>query len=184
MVFSKRTGKVQRALKRKTPLHRLKSSRQLQKSELFPSSFCWHRGHGATALEKSCWASFVTLQFLLYLSFAEAHRRAELLGSCTACFVLTILPSDPFTNKAFSKHVFKQCLSCCWSPWLGSWRVWVGTIPFWAVALQNHSGCWWSCSRTKDCTWAWVLCFELRLNWRTPNLRQPLLGISWPANRS
>ena len=45
--------------------------------------------------------------------FAQAHRRAELLGSCTACFVFTILPSDPFTNKAFSKHVFKQCLSFC-----------------------------------------------------------------------
>lgn len=106
---------------------------------------------------------YVTLGFLPYPSFAQALRTAELLGSCTACFVFTILPSDPFTNKAFSKHVFKQCLSFCWSLWLGSWRVRVGTIPFWAVALQNRSGHRQSCLCTRAPTQAWVLCFELGL---------------------
>lgn len=137
---------------------------QLQKSEPFPSSFCWQQGHGATSLEKSCWASFVSRRFLLDPGFAQAHGRAELLGSCTACLVFTVLPSDPFTNKAFSKHVFKQCLSFCWSPGLGSWCVRVGTIPFWAVALQNCSGHRQSCSRTTAHLQAWVLCLELGLN--------------------
>lgn len=130
----------------------------------FPAAFAGIKKDGATSLEKSCWASFVTLRFLLYPGFAQAHRRAELLGSCTACFVFMILPSDPFTNKAFSKRVFKQCLSFCWSPWLGSSRVRVGMIPFWAVALRNHSGRRRSCSCTKSHTWGWVLCFELGLN--------------------